>query len=65
MKNLFFSFFASLIFGHGETQRVFAVDTSLGRVKGKIVSIESTMAAVFLGIPYAEPPVFQLRFAVR
>ena len=35
-----------------------------GIVKGQIYSIGRTKAQIFLGIPYAEPPIGELRFKV-
>ena len=38
-------------------------DTSAGRVRGRWRDVDGIRSAAFLGIPYAEPPVGDLRFA--
>ncbi|EDV20451.1 uncharacterized protein TRIADDRAFT_61121 [Trichoplax adhaerens] len=38
------------------------VDTNAGKVEGTMVQVENKDCAIFLGIPYANPPVGQLRF---
>lgn len=40
------------------------VQTFVGNVKGKVVEVGGRMYNVFLGIPYAQPPVKELRFKV-
>lgn len=41
------------------------VDTDLGRIRGiKKVSALGTSYTAFLGVPYAKPPIGELRFKV-
>ncbi len=46
------------------TQRTYAVNTSYGVVIGRFLHVPDSSASVFLGIPYAEPPMGSLRFEV-
>lgn len=39
--------------------------TKYGRIIGKLIEISDLKAEVFLGVPYAQPPVGTLRFEVR
>ncbi|XP_042195188.1 LOW QUALITY PROTEIN: cholinesterase [Callorhinchus milii] len=39
------------------------VQTSAGRIRGKTMRVLSGKVTAYLGIPYAEPPIGQLRFA--
>ncbi|XP_023577523.1 liver carboxylesterase 1-like isoform X2 [Octodon degus] len=61
---LAFSFFTTFtVWGHPSSPPV--VDTVHGKVLGKYVSLEgsSQPVAVFLGVPFAKPPLGSLRFA--
>ncbi|EDL82775.1 rCG63055 [Rattus norvegicus] len=51
------------IWGHPSSPPV--VDTTKGKVLGKYVSLEgfTQPVAVFLGVPFAKPPLGSLRFA--
>lgn len=41
------------------------VITKLGSIEGKFVEIDANLCCeVFLGIPYAQPPINELRFEV-
>ena len=40
------------------------VEGSLGKISGKFVSVLNVAIEAFLGIPYAKPPVGELRFAL-
>ncbi|XP_019605336.2 liver carboxylesterase 1 [Rhinolophus sinicus] len=54
---------ASTVWGHPPSSPV--VDTVQGKVLGKYVSLEgfAQSVAVFLGVPFAKPPLGSLRFA--
>ncbi|XP_052022410.1 carboxylesterase 1C-like isoform X2 [Apodemus sylvaticus] len=60
---LWASFAACPIWGHSSSPPV--VDTKQGKVLGKYVSLEGfeKPVAVFLGVPFAKPPLGSLRFA--
>ncbi|XP_077607495.1 liver carboxylesterase 1 [Crocuta crocuta] len=57
------SFTTSTAWGHPSSPPV--VDTTQGKVLGKYVSLEGSTqpVAVFLGVPFARPPLGPLRFA--
>ena len=40
------------------------LETTFGRIRGQTLVFERHAAAQFLGIPYARPPIGELRFAV-
>ncbi|XP_046537992.1 liver carboxylesterase-like [Equus quagga] len=54
---------SSTVWGRPSSQPV--VDTAQGKVLGKHVSLEgfAQPVAVFLGVPFAKPPLGSLRFA--
>nr|XP_008521877.1 PREDICTED: liver carboxylesterase-like [Equus przewalskii] len=58
-----FSLAISTVWGHPSSPPV--VDTAQGKVLGKHVSLEgfAQPVAVFLGVPFAKPPLGSLRFA--
>ncbi|KAM4742246.1 acetylcholinesterase-like [Anableps anableps] len=46
------------------TQDDLVITTTLGKVKGKLLSVTNGEVRAFLGIPYAKPPLGKLRFHV-
>lgn len=44
------------------TQEDLVISTTLGKVQGKLLSVPNGEVRAFLGIPYAKPPVGNLRF---
>ncbi|GAB1602532.1 cholinesterase 1-like [Argonauta hians] len=63
MEPLKYVFIVSVIF-HGYSQVIGTtiIDTTSGKIKGSTISVLNTDLNVFLGIPFAKPPVGDLRF---
>ena len=56
--NILYIFLININYGHSIN-----VSTTSGVVRGQAINVLNTSIYEFLGIPYAEPPVGDLRFA--
>lgn len=67
MDKFYFIFIPTLFFIIADSQNLEksrSVWVEQGLVRGKIYKIGQKQVQIFRGIPYAEPPVGELRFAV-
>lgn len=62
---LIFDIFLLNVTSLNNTGGIFVLrNTTYGQVLGKLIQTENFKAEVFLGVPYAKPPLNELRFEV-